>query len=97
MRAMVVEVRPEIEQLVFEIYRRPEQGVIQILASKGADYPFHEWMGQWNVGDGLDSGIMSSLWNKGAEMKSWGAGIGAFIRRSMLLLIARDIVTFEKS
>jgi hypothetical protein len=37
MRAMVVEVRPEIEQLVFEICRRPEQGVIQILASKGAD------------------------------------------------------------
>ena len=34
---MVVEVRPEIEQLVFEICRRPEQGVIQILAPKGAD------------------------------------------------------------
>jgi hypothetical protein len=37
MRAMVVEVGPEIEQLVFEICRRPEQQVIQILASKGAD------------------------------------------------------------
>jgi hypothetical protein len=37
MRAMVVEVGPEIEQLVFEICRRPEQHVIQILASKGAD------------------------------------------------------------
>jgi hypothetical protein len=34
---MVVEVGPEIEQLLFEIWRRPEQQVIQILASKGAD------------------------------------------------------------
>jgi hypothetical protein len=32
---MVVEAGPEIEQLVFEICRRPEQQVIQILASKG--------------------------------------------------------------
>jgi hypothetical protein len=37
MRAMVVEVGSEIEQLVFQICRRPEQRVIQILASKGAD------------------------------------------------------------
>jgi hypothetical protein len=37
MRAIVVEVSPEIEQLVFEICRRPEQRLIQILASKGAD------------------------------------------------------------
>jgi len=28
MRAMVVEIGPEIEQFVFEIYRRPEQHVI---------------------------------------------------------------------
>jgi len=28
MRAMVVEVGPEIEQFVFEIYSRPEQHVI---------------------------------------------------------------------
>jgi len=28
MRAMVVEVGPEIEPFVFEIYRRPEQHVI---------------------------------------------------------------------
>jgi hypothetical protein len=54
MRAMIVEVGPEIEQLVFEIGRRPEQRMIQILAPKGADEPFHEWMGQGNVGDGLD-------------------------------------------
>ena len=31
---MVVKVGPEIEQLVFEICRRPEQQVIHILASK---------------------------------------------------------------
>ena len=37
MRAMVVEVGPEIEQLVFEICGRPEQQVIQILSAKGAD------------------------------------------------------------
>jgi hypothetical protein len=37
MRAIVVEVSPEIEQFVFEIYRRPEQSVIQVLASNGAD------------------------------------------------------------
>ena len=54
MRAIVVEVSPEIEQLVFEICSRPEQHVIQILASKGADQPFHERMGQGNVGDGPD-------------------------------------------
>src|SRR5712691_4605281 len=54
MRAMVVEVGPEIEQLVFEICSGPEQHAIQILASKGADQPFHERMGQGNVGDGLD-------------------------------------------
>ena len=33
---MVVEVAPEIEQLVFEIASRPEQQVIQILSAKGA-------------------------------------------------------------
>jgi hypothetical protein len=37
MRAMVVKVGPEIEQLVFQIASRPEQQVIQILASKGPD------------------------------------------------------------
>jgi len=42
MRAIVVEVSPEIEQLVFEICRGPEQSVIQALAPQGADEPFHE-------------------------------------------------------
>ena len=51
---MVVEVGPEIEQLVFEVCRRPEQQVIQALPPQGADQPFHEWMGQRNVGDGLN-------------------------------------------
>jgi hypothetical protein len=54
MRAMVVEVGLEIEQLVFQICRRPEQRAIQILAAKGAGEPFHERMGQGNVGEGFD-------------------------------------------
>ena len=33
---MIVEVCPEIEQLVFEIRRRPEQRAIQIFASNRA-------------------------------------------------------------
>jgi hypothetical protein len=37
MRAMVVKVGPEIEQLVFQIASRPEQQVIQILSAQGAD------------------------------------------------------------
>jgi hypothetical protein len=36
MRAMVVEVGPEIEQLVFEVCRRPEQQVIQVFPPQGA-------------------------------------------------------------
>ena len=36
MRAMMVEVCPEIEQLVFEIRSGPEQRAIQILASNRA-------------------------------------------------------------
>jgi hypothetical protein len=51
---MVVKIGPEIEQFVFEICSCPEQRLIQILASKGAVLPFHERMGQGNVGDGLD-------------------------------------------
>jgi hypothetical protein len=54
MAAMVVVVVPEIEQFIFQIDRRPEQRVIQTFASNGADEPFHEGMGQRNVGDGLD-------------------------------------------
>jgi hypothetical protein len=51
---MVGAVGSEIEQLVFEIFRRSEPPMIQIPASKGAGWPFHEWMGQGNVRDGLD-------------------------------------------
>jgi hypothetical protein len=54
MGAMVVEVGPEIEQFILQICTRPEQHVIQIFASNGANEPFHERMRQGNVGDGLD-------------------------------------------
>ena len=56
MGAMIVEVGSEIEQPVFEIRARPEQGAIQILPSYRSDQPFHKWMRQGNVGDGLDFG-----------------------------------------
>jgi hypothetical protein len=36
MRAMVVEVGPENEQLVFEVCRRPEQQVIQVFPPQRA-------------------------------------------------------------
>lgn len=39
MRAMPVEVILELDQLVFEIYGRPEQYAVQILASNSADLP----------------------------------------------------------
>jgi hypothetical protein len=53
---MIVEVSPEIEQLVFEIRSRPKPRAIQVLASNGADQPFHQGMGPWNIGDGFDLG-----------------------------------------
>jgi len=56
MRAMMVEVCSEIEQLVFEICRSPEQRAVQVLTSNRADQPFHKGMGQGNVGDGFDLG-----------------------------------------
>jgi hypothetical protein len=51
---MVVVVGPEIQQSIFQIYTRPEQRMIQIFASNSTDEPFHERMGQGNVGDALD-------------------------------------------
>ena len=54
MRPMVVVVVLEIEQLVLQVCRRPEQRAIQILASNRADQPFHKGMGQGNIGDGFD-------------------------------------------
>jgi hypothetical protein len=56
MRAMVVEVGFEIEQLAFEIGGCREQGTIQALSADGTDQPLHKWMGQTNVGHGLDFG-----------------------------------------
>ena len=51
-----VEVGPEIEQLVFQIYARPEQRAIQTLTPYRSDQPLHKRMRQGNVGDGLDFG-----------------------------------------
>ncbi len=56
MRAVRIEICPEIEQLVFQIRRGPEQGAIQLLASNRADQPLHKGMGQGNIGDGFDLG-----------------------------------------
>ena len=53
---MIVEVGPEIEQLVFEIRARPDQRAIEILAAKGPDGTLHEWMAQGNGEDGFDLG-----------------------------------------
>ena len=54
MRAMVVKIGFEIEQLAFEIGRCPEQRTIQALSAESADQSFHKWMGQRNIGYGLD-------------------------------------------
>jgi hypothetical protein len=51
---MVVEVGPEIQQFILKICARPEQHVIQIFGSNGANEPFHEGMRLGNAGDGLD-------------------------------------------
>lgn len=56
MRAMMVKIGFEIEQLAFEIGGCPEQRRIQALSAEGADQPLHKWMGQGNIGDGLDFG-----------------------------------------
>jgi hypothetical protein len=56
MHAMMVEVCSEIEQLVFQIGRGPEQRTIQVLTSNRADQPFYKRMGKGNIGDGFDLG-----------------------------------------
>ena len=56
MRAMMVKIGFEIEHLTFEIGTCPEQRTIQALSAEGADQPLHKWMGQRNVGHGLDFG-----------------------------------------
>ena len=45
MRAMKVEVGPEIKQLVFQICSRPEHGSIQVLTTNRANKSFHKRMG----------------------------------------------------
>ena len=56
MRAMMVKIGFEIEQLAFEIGGGPEERTIQALSAEGADQPLHKWMGQRNIGHGLDFG-----------------------------------------
>ena len=56
MRAMLVEICLEIEQLAFQIRRGPKQHAIQILASNRADQPLHKRMGEGNIGNGFDLG-----------------------------------------
>ena len=51
---MVVEVVPELKEFIFEICGRPEQRVIQTLASNRTDEPFGERMRKGNAGDALD-------------------------------------------
>jgi len=66
---MIVEASPEIEQLVFEIRNRPKQRAIQVLASNGADQPFHQGMGQWNIGDGCNLGGMPKRRSKTTSLR----------------------------
>jgi hypothetical protein len=56
MRALMVKIGFEIEQLAFQIGSCPEQRTIQALSTEGADQPFHKGMGQGNIGDRLDLG-----------------------------------------
>src|SRR5206468_6720706 len=56
MRAMVIEVGFEVQQLVSKIGGCPEQGTIQALSADGTDQPLHKGMGGRNVGHGLDFG-----------------------------------------
>ena len=60
-RAMIVEVSPEIEQLVFEIRSRPEQRAIQVLTPNRADQAFHKGMRPRNIGNGFYLGHLSSI------------------------------------
>jgi len=59
MRPMLIEICPEIEQLVFEIRSCQEQCAIQILASNRADQPFHKRIGEGKRGNGFDLGHLS--------------------------------------
>ena len=58
MRAMMVKIGFEIEQLTFEIGTCPGQRTIQALSAEGADQPLHKGMGQGNIGDCLDLGYL---------------------------------------
>jgi hypothetical protein len=51
---MPIEIGFEIEQLVFEIHRGPEQRAIEVLAANHPDQPFHKRMGERNIGNSFD-------------------------------------------
>jgi len=53
---MLIEICPEIEQLIFQTHPGPEQPTIQILASHRAAQAFHKRMREGNTGNGLDLG-----------------------------------------
>src|SRR5438128_263573 len=54
MRPVTVVVALEIEELHLHISGRPEQRAVQAFAAYRADQPFHEWMRERHVRDGLD-------------------------------------------
>jgi hypothetical protein len=56
MRAMTVEVIPELPQLVLEIDGRPEERAIQIFAPNRCNQPLHERMRQGKVWHRFDLG-----------------------------------------
>ncbi len=56
MRALLVKIGFESQQLAFQIGSCPELRTIQLLSAEGGDQPFHKGMGQWNIGNGLDLG-----------------------------------------
>ena len=56
MRAMMVKIGFEIEQLAFEIGSCPEQRTIQALSAESANQALYKGMGQGNIGDGFDLG-----------------------------------------
>ena len=54
MRAVIVEVGREIDELVLEVRGRPKQGAIQEFPPDGADQSFDKGMGERDIRYGLD-------------------------------------------
>ena len=53
MRAVIVEVGREIDELVLEVRGRPKQGAIQEFPPDGADQSFDKGMGERDIRDGF--------------------------------------------